>query len=122
MRDGWRPAPIELFALAGVGAGAVVDPAVERMRATLETEPDGAASDGLIESLVEPKLARVVWVMFGADLAIVMLMTAKPGLSTALITAVVGLALGVGLAERDLRQRRGSVPSAPSAPPAALAL
>ncbi|MEX0836310.1 MAG: hypothetical protein WD010_09480 [Nitriliruptor sp.] len=75
-----------------------------------------------IESLVEPKLARVVWVMFGADLAIVMLMTAKPGLSTALITAVVGLALGVGLAERDLRQRRGSVPSAPSAPPAAPAL
>lgn len=92
--DGWPGVSLGLFAIGGVTATALIDPRVGRLRAALDDMPDGPVTSAMARSLVDPTLRRAGWLLVGADLAIVFLMTNKPGWTGSTVTAAIGLAAG----------------------------
>ena len=100
---GWPVVSLVLFAVAGAAAAGVVDPRLARVRDRLaELAPEPATAQTRT-ALADRTLAMTVWVMTGIDLAIVALMTNKPGWTGAVVVALVGLALGALVGVRETR-------------------
>ena len=112
---GWPGVSLILFALAGVGAGAVLDPAVTKMQATLGETPDGPVTPALGAKLANPKVTFATWVMTGADLAIIFLMTNKPGWTGSIVVGGVCLALGAAMGIRENRHAAAAAAATPAA-------
>lgn len=101
--SGWLSVALVLFVAAGALAGAVMDKGIERMIGIAEGFPEGPMSPDLGRRLTQPAMALTGPVMIGVDVAILFLMTNKPGLAGSMIVA--GVAVGVGLAV-GLRERQ----------------
>lgn len=106
----WVHASLALFVLGGGLAGAVVDPALADLTATLDDAPDGPVPAAVTAALRDRRLLVGTALLTAVDVAIVVLMTNKPATTGAVLVAVVALAVGgvAGLA-------RTSRPGAPSA-------
>lgn len=109
---GWPVISLVLFAFGGVAATAIVDPKVTALRARLEELSDGPVTDEVRAMLTDRTLTMVSWTLAGADLAIVFLMTNKPGWATSVAVGVVGMALGSVVGARELRQTPEMAPTA----------
>ncbi len=115
--SGWPVVSLVLFALGGVAATAILDPKVSAISTRIDETPDGPISDDIRVLLTDRVLTMVSWTLAGADLAIVYLMTNKPGWAGSLVVGAVGLLLGAGVGMRETRQLAVATrPSAPSAP------
>jgi hypothetical protein len=117
--SGWPAVSLGLFAIGGATAVGVIDPRVSRLRTLLAEMPEGPTTPQAATRLVDPVLRRAGCVLVGADLAIVFLMTNKPGLVGSAIAATIGLAAGVAagvVADRMAMDRTlqttGSTPTA----------
>ena len=101
--DGWIAVSLALFALSGVLALAVADPVLKRLVNLADGAADGPVPPDVQVLVHDPKLAGVHNVLFAVDIAIVALMTLKPGLGVSIGVAIIALAAGAGLAfaERD---------------------
>jgi hypothetical protein len=104
-----------LFAFAGASAGGVVDPSVSRIKQMVDAAADGPVTAELRAALAGRRLTTFTWLMGGADLAIVFMMTNKPGWTGSLVAAAIGLALGAAFALRENRHAVTAVPAAPAA-------
>ena len=100
---GWPVVSLVLFALAGAAAAGLVDPRVTAVRDGLARLPGGPVTADARALLADRRLTMVVWVMTGADLAIVALMTNKPGWTGAVAVALGGLVLGALVGVREAR-------------------
>jgi hypothetical protein len=98
---GWPGVSLVLFALLGAAAGAIIDPAVAGIQATLDAAPDGPVTPDLAATLANPRLTLVSWMMAGGDLAILFLMTNKPGWTGSVVAGLAGLALGAAVGVRE---------------------
>lgn len=112
--DGWLLVALALFLTAGGLAGGVMDKGTARMLEIAEGFPEGPMSPDLGRQLVQPAMALAGPTMVGIDLAILFLMTNKPGWTGSLIVAAVGV--GGGLAV-GLRERRHALHPAQAAAP-----
>ena len=91
--QGWIAVSLVLFVLAGGIAGGILDPHFAKVIEAAEKAPAGPVPADLRAMATEPKIANFESVMFGFDVAIVFMMTNKPGLVGSLIAAGVGLAI-----------------------------
>ena len=115
--SGWPVVSLVLFALGGVAAMGVLDPKISAIRTTIDAMPDGSVTDDLRALLTDRVLTMVSWTLAGADLAIVYLMTNKPGWAGSLLVGTGGLLLGAAVGMRETRHVAvATPPSAPSAP------
>ena len=116
--SGWPVVSLALFALGGAGAFGIMEPRIRAMRDRLALMADGPASDEARAGLGDRTLVMVSWVLEGADLAIIYMMTNKPGWGGALVVAALGLALGVVVGLRETRHvpPTGGVTPAPPMP------
>lgn len=100
---GWPVVALVLFVLAGAVAGAVLDPHTSRLVDTLMAAPAGPVTPEARAAVTDHTLRRATGVMSGTDLAIVFLMTNKPGWTVSIVAAVVGVGLGAAFGMRDAR-------------------
>lgn len=116
--SGWVPVSLALFLLAGAIAFSVIDPGVKKMVAALSDVPDGPVGPavGMEMGRIAAPVAFAGSTMVGIDMAILFLMTNKPGYTGAGAVAAVGIGFGLTLAMRGRRHA-----SSPAAPPAAAA-
>jgi hypothetical protein len=119
---GWPVVSLALFALAGAAAGGFIDPRVARLRAALDEAREGPVTSELTGALTDPGLRLAGAILTGADVAIVFLMTNKPGWTGSLLVALVGVTIGglVGLTVTR-RDPGRSLDARADAPPAATA-
>ncbi|MBW3618776.1 MAG: hypothetical protein KY461_00895 [Actinobacteria bacterium] len=110
---GWPVVSLVLFAATGALAGSIVDPGVARLMETLDGTPDGPMTPEIGRSLADPKLTLTLWAMAGADLAIVALMTNKPGYVGAVTVGLVGVVVGAAVGVRE--NRHVGAPADPAA-------
>ncbi|MBW3658159.1 MAG: DUF2269 domain-containing protein [Actinobacteria bacterium] len=115
---GWPVISLILFASAGALAGAIVDPAVRRLQETVEAAPSGPATPEFLASLADRKLTLTTWVLAGIDVAIVALMTNKPGYVGAVTIGAIGVAVGTALGIRESRHTTAPAAPSPGAAPA----
>lgn len=115
--DGWLTVALVLFVAAGALAGGVMDKGIGRMLEISEGFPDGPMSPELGRQLAQPAMALAAPVMIGIDLAILFLMTNKPGYAGSLIVA--GVAITAGLAVGVRERRHALHPAHAAAPPTA---
>lgn len=111
---GWPSVSLGLFVIAGALAFSVEDPAVRAAVADLSELPSGPASSTATAALSSPRLTVGSWVMTGADLAIVVLMTNKPGLGVSLVVGAVGLLVGGAIGLREARHATAPQAAAPA--------
>lgn len=107
--EAWLITSLVLFLGVGAAAGTIVDPAVAAMAATLDEAPPGPVTPALLERIHDPRLTATLSLFAGADLALLFLMTNKPGVTGSLLVAATGLVLG-GI--HAARERRGQRPAA----------
>jgi hypothetical protein len=113
---GWPGVSLGMFALAGALATGVLDRRVVRLVDRLDVLGEGPLPADGARALIEPTVARVVPLLTAIDVAIVSMMTIKPGLAASLTVAAVALAAGGLLGVRSAR--RHDAPTAPAAPAA----
>lgn len=112
--DAWLLVSLVLFLTAGALAGTVMDKGIAQMTETAEGFPEGPMTPDLGRQLGRPAMALAGPTMIGIDVAIVFLMTNKPGTGGALTAAAVCVAAGAAF---GLRERRHLLqPPAPAAP------
>ena len=95
--DGWILVSLMLFAVSGVLAVAVAEPVLKRVVALAETTPDGPVTPEIRAAVHDPRLAGAHNVLLAVDIAIVALMTLKPGLGASVGLGLAAIAVGVGL-------------------------
>lgn len=95
--SGWLEVSLTLFVLSGVGALGVLDPAAGRLVEAAQVAPDGPVTAELETLRHDRRMATVESFLLPGDLAIVFLMTNKPGFVGALATAAVAALVGVVL-------------------------
>jgi uncharacterized membrane protein len=101
--SGWLEVSLVLFLLAGVGAFAVLDPAISRLVEAADAAPDGPVPADLEPYRNDQRSTTVESFMLAGDLAIVFLMTTKPGFLGSAIVVAVAAAGGIMLAARERR-------------------
>lgn len=99
----WLVTSLVLFATIGALYGAVVQPASTALVTALGDAPAGPLPHEADRLAHAPALAVVPAVGGGIDLAIVFLMTNKPGLVGSLAVAGAGAVVGLALAARERR-------------------
>lgn len=114
---GWPIVSLVLFALGGAAASLLIDRRVARLRASLDEMPDGPVTAEIGVRLVDPTLRLAGSVLVGADLAIVFLMTNKPGWTASVIAGVIGLTLGAVAGLLVNRTRGAHTPDVPTPTP-----
>lgn len=99
---------VSLVLLIGVGAafGTVLDPAVGALVELADTEPDGPVTPALRTAMHAPRPLLIEWTAAGIDLAIVFLMTNKPGLLGSVVIGGVGIALGFAAGKAEVGRHR----------------
>lgn len=96
----WLVTSLALFVVVGALSGSQVDPAITELMTALDAAPAGPLTADLVDNLHSPRLTLAA--MFGGiDLALVFLMTNKPGLLVSVLAAGTGLAVGLLLAIRE---------------------
>ena len=90
----WIVVGLVLFLIAGGIAGAVLDPELKKLNEAAAAASDGPVPDDLRQLAAAPRIHTFESMLFGIDIAIVFLMTNKPGLVGSLVTAAVGVAIG----------------------------
>lgn len=101
---GWPVVSLVLIALAGAGAGAVVDPWIGRLHERAEAlEPGAPVPADLATELGSPRATMALWLISGFDAAILALMTNKPGYTGSLVVAGVATTLAVVIGARGAR-------------------
>lgn len=103
----WLVTSLVLFAVVGALSGSQVDPAVAGLVALLDDAPEGPLTTEVIDAIHVPGL-RLAATFGGLDLAIVFLMSNKPGLVVSVVAALGGLVVGLALAARE----RNAAPAA----------
>ncbi|MFA9431471.1 DUF2269 family protein [Egicoccus sp. AB-alg2] len=116
--SGWLEVSLGLFALAGVLAMGVVDPAIKRLLAALDEAGTGPVTPAVDRLRREPRATVADGVLLGVDVTIVFLMTNKPGPVGALAAAAVGLTVGGLVAARERRHDAAALADAEAAPAA----
>lgn len=111
--SGWVEVSLGLFVLAGVGAIGVLDPTAKRLVAAAEDAEPGPVPPELDRVRHDRRTAVVESMMLSTDLAILFLMTNKPGLAGSLAVVGVAWTLGGVLAVREARHDEPS-PAAPA--------
>lgn len=112
--DAWLLVSLALFVTAGALAGAVMDKGTARMVAIADEFPEGPMTPDLGRRLAQPAMVLAGPSMVGIDVAIVFLMTNKPGLVGSLTVAAIGVGAGLAFGRRE---RRHLVrPAAPAGP------
>lgn len=101
--DGWIVVSLVLFVMAGGIAGGVLEPHLKKLLAAAETAPDGPVPAELRTMASDPRAENFESLMLGFDLAIVFMMTNKPGWVGALVATAVGLAVAGALIARRSR-------------------
>lgn len=104
--QGWLAVGLVLFVVNGILAGGLLDKHIAR---TLEAAGDaeGGAVPAEAAALAEsPRMQGIEAIALGNDLAIVFLMTNKPGWAASLAVAAAGLAVAAGMVARHARARR----------------
>lgn len=106
--QGWITVSLVLFVVAGGIAGAILDPHIAKVLEQAEKTPDGPVPPELRAMATDPKSANFESVMLGFDVAILFMMTNKPGWIGALIATAVGLLIAGALIARSSRARSAS--------------
>lgn len=101
----WLVTSLVLFAAVGALSGSQVDPAVKQLVAALDEAPPGPVPTDVRRRMHAPGASTIPAVFAGVDLALVFLMTNKPGLASSVSIAAIGLVVGLLLAARE-RPRR----------------
>ncbi len=110
--DGWIAVSLVLFVVLGAMAGGVLDPFLKNLVAAADAAPDGPVTDDLRAMIAAPKMHNFEAVLFGFDLAIVFMMTNKPGIGGALAATAVGLLVsGVLIARRARGRHSAALPA-----------
>lgn len=109
--SGWLEVSLALFLLSGVGAMGVLDPAAARLIEAAEAAPDGPVPAELEAQRHDRRMATVEAFLLPGDVAIVFLMTNKPGFLGALTTAVVAALAGVVLLRMQAATHRRVAPA-----------
>lgn len=117
--SGWPVVSLALFALGGAGAMGIMEPKITAVRDRLASMADGPATEEARAGLGDRTLVMVAWILEGADLAIVYLMTNKPGWGGALLVAAIGLTLGAAVGLRESRHGAPAGGVTPTPSPAA---
>jgi uncharacterized membrane protein len=120
--SGWLEVSLVMFVLAGVGAFTVVDPTIRRLTEAAEAAPDGPVTADLDALRNDPRSTTVESFMLAGDVAIVFLMTNKPGFAGALVVTAAALVVGAALAARERRHLVAPAVQPPVQPPAAPAV
>jgi uncharacterized membrane protein len=87
--SGWLEASFLLFILAGVAALGVFDPVLRRLLDAAREAPDGPIGSELEALRNDRRMTAAEAYLLPGDLAIVFLMTAKPGFGGSTVTLVV---------------------------------
>jgi hypothetical protein len=111
--SGWLEVSLALFILAGVGAVGVLDPAAKRLVESSEAAADGPVTAELDQLRRHRRTSSVESMMLATDVAIVFLMTNKPGMMGSLGVVAVAWILGGVLALREARHDQPS-PASPA--------
>lgn len=93
--SGWVVVALVLFVAAGGIAGAYLDPHAKRLIAAVEAVADGPVPAAVRDLVHQPGPHRMERVLTGIDVAILILMTNKPGYAVALLVAAAAIATGV---------------------------
>lgn len=96
----WLVTSLVLFAVVGALSGSRVEPASAALVAALDEAAPGPLPRAATQAIHAPGL-RVAAAFGGIDLALVFLMSNKPGLLVSVTAAVLGVAIGVVLAARE---------------------
>lgn len=107
--SGWLDVSLGLFVIAAILALGVIDPAMRRLLAAATDATDGPVDATLDVKRRDPRAAIAEWMLLGTDVAIVFLMTNKPGFAGAGVAAAVGLGLGAVLGLRERRHDRSAL-------------
>jgi MFS family permease len=113
--SGWLEVSLALFIVAGVLATAVLDPWARRLVEAVDAAPDGPVTAELDRARRDPRATVAEPVLLGIDVAIVFLMTVKPGVVGALVIAAIGLGAGALLAARERRHDELALSRTPTA-------
>lgn len=111
--SGWIEVSLALFAFAGVMALGVIDPATKRLVEAAAEAPDGPVTPELAALRDQRRVAVAESFLLPGDLAIVFLMTNKPGFLGSLVTLGVVVLVGAALT----RVQHGASPAEPPATP-----
>lgn len=116
--DGWLTVALVLFVAAGALAGGVMDKGIGRMLEISEDFPDGPMSPDLGRRIAQPAMALAAPAMIGIDLAILFLMTNKPGYAGSLVVAGVAVTVGLAIGVRERQHALSTASSGHAAGPA----
>lgn len=110
--EGWIIVSLVLFVIAGGIAGGVLDPELKKLQTAAAEAPDGPVTKDLRDMAKVPRIHTFESLLFGVDLAIVFLMTNKPGLVGALIATLIGVGFGAArIAMASRRHGESAVPA-----------
>ncbi len=98
----WLVTSLLLFAVIGALSGSQVDPAVTRLVAALDEAPAGPLPSDVVDR-IHARGLQLAAVFGGVDLAIVFLMSNKPGLLVSVLAALAGITVGLALGARERR-------------------
>lgn len=97
----WLVTSLVLFAVVGALSGSQVEPAAKQLVAALDEAPPGPVPSEVRRRMHAPGASTIPAVFAGVDLALVFLMTNKPGLALSVSIAAIGLVIGLVLAARE---------------------
>lgn len=91
----WALVSLVLLIVLLVGAGLINGRRFDAIRRGLQAAPDGAIPDDVARRIDDPVLYTSIQVVTGQALAVVTMMTLKPGLRDCLLTIVVWAAISL---------------------------
>ena len=106
--QGWLAVSLVLFVVNGILAGGMLSKHLEAMAEAAGDAPDGPVPQEAARLAASPRAHAIEGIAFGNDLAIVFLMTNKPGWTAALLVAAVGVAIGAAMIARAGRSHRAT--------------
>ena len=107
-RQGWVTVALVLFIITGGIAGGILNPHLTKLLEAAEAAPEGPVTPDLRAMAMEPKAAAFETLMLGMDIAILFMMTNKPGWIGSLIATAVGLLIAGAIIMRNARARTAS--------------
>ena len=104
--QGWLAVSLVLFIVNGILAGGLLSKHLDLMAEAAGDAPDGPVPAEAAQLAGSQRAHTIEGIAFGNDLAIVFLMTNKPGWTAALLVAAAGLAIGGAIIARAARSHR----------------
>lgn len=104
--QGWLAVALVLFVVNGILAGGMLSKHLALMAEAAGDAPDGPVPPEAARLAASHRAHTIEGIAFGNDLAIVFLMTNKPGWTGALLVAAAGLAIAGAIIARAARTHR----------------